>query len=272
MVVYRFLFVKRYFEPNFGKMSSMKKPLVSVIVPAYNEENSIKKCLTSIFSQDFPIDNYEVIVVNNNSTDKTAEIIKKYFPKVKLISEKKQGVVFARIKGVESAKGKIITFTDADSIAQKYWLKNIVMAFKDPKVTAVGAIAKLGPETPLSKFAEPIINKLNLAFKIMSGFDLSFRKEAYNKVGGFSPKVNLAEDFYLSIKIKKTGKVVILKKNAILSSSRRYTQKEFFPYAAKYLLNVTSITFFDKSLFFNFKPIRNTDKKPSLKDYLSSQI
>lgn len=249
----------------------MKRLLISVIIPAYNEEATIKKCLASIFNQDFPKDNYEVIVVNNNSADKTAEIVKKNFPQARLIHEKKQGVVFARIKGVESARGKIITFTDADSIAKNYWLKNIAKAFQDPKVTAVGAITKLDPETPISKLAEPIINKLNSAFKIMSGFDLSFRKEAYHKIGGFSPKINLAEDFYLSIKIKKTGKVVILKDNAVVASSRRFTKKEFFPYAGKYLFNVTSIALFNQALFFQFKPIRNVKKKLSLKDFFKFQ-
>ncbi|MGB9637557.1 MAG: glycosyltransferase, partial [Microgenomates group bacterium] len=78
----------------------MKKPLISVVIPAYNEENYIEDCLRSVLAQDFPKKDYEVIVVDNNSTDNTASFVKNNFSEVRLVQEKRQGVVFARIKGV----------------------------------------------------------------------------------------------------------------------------------------------------------------------------
>ncbi len=89
-----------------------------MIVPAYNEENYLEACLKSLTNQLIPQNEYEIIVVNNNSTDNT-EKISRGFPQVRLINEKRQGVVFARIKGVEEAKGGTIAFIDADSTAPK---------------------------------------------------------------------------------------------------------------------------------------------------------
>jgi len=243
-------------------------PKISVIVPAFNEEQRIRLCLNSIFEQTIAPKDYEVIVVDNNSTDKTAKIVREQFPQVRLIAEKKQGVVFARMAGIKKARGKIIAFTDADSVVSPYWLKNLFQAYEDPNIVAVGGLSNLEPKNNLVKLVEPVLNAVSPALKLMSGCDLSFRKDAYKKAGGFSPKINFNEDFYISLKIKKTGKVLILKNRGVSTSSRRYTPKDFFPYAARAIINITSIALFDRSVFFNLRPVKNKNKKLSLKDYL----
>jgi len=105
-----------------------KSVLISVVVPAYNEEKNIGQCLTALKNQDYPSKNYEIIVVDNNSTDKTAQIANEMG--VRVVPEEKQGYVFALRKGCSQAKGEIITITDADALVPKDWLKKIYQAFQ----------------------------------------------------------------------------------------------------------------------------------------------
>jgi len=89
-------------------------PIISVIIPAANEEKTLPFCLASLKKQTFS--NFEVIVIDNNSTDKTAAVAQKFGAKV--VSEKKQGIIYARERGFQEAKGEIIARTDADTHLQ----------------------------------------------------------------------------------------------------------------------------------------------------------
>jgi len=108
-------------------------PLISAIIPAYNEENFIKDCLESLLNQDLDKNFYEIIVVNNASTDKTAEIVKKY--PVKLYYQPKRSVVIARQTGVDKSKGKIIVSADADTTYPRHFLSEIKKTSKRIKIS-----------------------------------------------------------------------------------------------------------------------------------------
>ena len=84
---------------------------ISIVVPVHNEERLIEGCLRALLALDYPRDRYEIIVVDNNSTDRSREIVER-FPEVKLLSEKQQGDFAARNRGLSEAKGEIIAFTD----------------------------------------------------------------------------------------------------------------------------------------------------------------
>lgn len=109
-------------------MNHNKKALaLSIVIPCYNEENIIGECLDAIECQ--TIMPAEVIIVDNNCTDKTAEIAKKYkFTRV--ISEKKQGISFARTKGFSSAKSDIIGRIDADSVIPPNWVEDVIKDYE----------------------------------------------------------------------------------------------------------------------------------------------
>lgn len=110
------------------------RPLISIVIPAYNEQNHIASCLEAIASQ--TIKPFEVIVVDNCSTDNTREIVEE-FPFVTLISETKQGVVYARDRGFDQAKGDIIGRIDSDTMLPETWVANVVNIFNDQTVEAV---------------------------------------------------------------------------------------------------------------------------------------
>jgi len=102
------------------------KPEISVIIPVHNGEKTLSKSLNSVLNQ--TIEDYEVIVVDNNSSDKTKEIIKdleKKYLKVKYVFEEYQSRGAARNAGINHAKGKIIAMTDADCIVEDSWLKDL---------------------------------------------------------------------------------------------------------------------------------------------------
>lgn len=115
----------------------MKNPKVSVIIPAYNAEKTLIKCLNSVLKQNYK--NYEVIVVDNSSTDKTKEIIKEFQKKnkeIRYIFESKKGRGVARNAGIKKAKGEIIAMTDSDCIVPENWIEELIkpLIFENEKI------------------------------------------------------------------------------------------------------------------------------------------
>jgi glycosyltransferase involved in cell wall biosynthesis len=107
------------------------EPRVSIIIPVYNGEKTLKQCLSSVLEQDF--ENYEVIVVDNNSTDKTKQIIKEFQKeneKVMYFFEREEGRGAARNTGEKEAKGEIILMTDSDCIVPGEWIKGMTKAIE----------------------------------------------------------------------------------------------------------------------------------------------
>jgi len=176
---------------------------VSIIIPALNEEQFIGDSLRSLRNQTFK--DFEVIVVDGGSTDRTVEIAKKYADKVILAPSSKIGE--ARSIGVKEAHGNIIVSTDADTIHPQNWLENLVRHFNDPTVVAVGgAIYPLNPsETTLTYTAG--LNTIANMLHWFIGSNMAFRKDIFEKAGGY-PLLIKGEDWSLSARLAKYGKTV----------------------------------------------------------------
>jgi len=117
-----------------------KKPTLSVVVPCYNEEAAVAACLEALIAQESDID--EIIIVDNNSTDKTRSIVQSYMeqhPKIRLLSEQRQGVQFARNCGFDAAKSDIIARIDVDTIVDPGWAKTLAEYYSLPENEKVGA-------------------------------------------------------------------------------------------------------------------------------------
>ncbi|MBP9719090.1 MAG: glycosyltransferase [Candidatus Levybacteria bacterium] len=198
---------------------------ISVVIPAFNEEAFLPHLLASLQKQTFPKGDYEVIVVDNNSTDKTAEIAKEYGARV--ISEKSRGYAYACNAGFATASGEIIARADADYIQPTDWLEKIWHAFeKDNKLVAIG-----GPLYPLEStwwqnivYYPAIVIWMYILKLLGDGFlfpNMAVRKELYKKTGGFDTDLQFGEDTKMCLKLTKLGKVVYSPNIYVYTSMRK---------------------------------------------------
>jgi peptidoglycan/xylan/chitin deacetylase (PgdA/CDA1 family) len=231
----------------------MKKyPYVSVVVPAYNEEELISKCIDSLKNQDYKGE-YEIIVVNNASSDATGDIAKSMGAKV--IYEGKRGYINALIAGFNFAKGEIICCTDADTMVPNDWISNFVNnLLKDGVVACTGTfLFHDGPQ--MLQLIGKFFGNLNYH---LAGANMAVWKYAYEKVGGFNKKVNMGADVELGLRLKRIGKVLIDRKIKVKTSARRF-QFAFFQTLWLYYLNDFGLHFLGRPIFYDFPNIRRTN-------------
>ncbi|MDP2939174.1 MAG: PqqD family peptide modification chaperone [Candidatus Omnitrophota bacterium] len=126
---------------------------VSIIVPVYNGGKALTLCLDSLMSLDYPKEDLEIIVVDNNSTDTTKDIIRKY--KVKYLFEPKRGAPLALNRGIQNSRGEIIAFTHSDCVARRNWMKNMVTGFNDNDIGGCGGDALVhNPQSYIEKYCD----------------------------------------------------------------------------------------------------------------------
>ena len=109
---------------------------VSVIVPMYNAERYLAACLDGLVSQDYPSGDYEILLVDNQSTDRSVEIGRRY-DRVTLLSEAMPGAYVARNRAIKVARGEILAFTDPDCVPGTSWIREIANAMADPGIDVV---------------------------------------------------------------------------------------------------------------------------------------
>lgn len=146
----------------------MHYPFVSVVVCTLNRKNLLKKCLNKLLNLNYPKSKYEIIVVDGGSVDGTISMLRKEFPNIKYIVEKRAGVSYARNKGLESARGDIVAFTDDDCIVTKNWLRNLVIGFSSNEVGAVGG--------PVCFLQQEKIPRKFLVKAALGGYDLGEKR------------------------------------------------------------------------------------------------
>lgn len=180
---------------------SDKLPKVSVVTPAYNEGDNIAACVNALKTQNFPKEDYEIIVVDNNSSDGTLEIVKNLG--VSYTVEYKRGRSQARNAGIKIARGNLIAFVDAGCTAKRDWLSNIVQAFENSHIGCVaGDIKSLEKENPFP-LRQYLIKKEYLSQKntVSHPFlpyadtaNAAYRKAVFDRIGLFDEKFKSGED------------------------------------------------------------------------------
>ena len=233
-------------------------PSVSVIVPTLNEEKYLESCLKSIKNQDYQGE-YEIIVSDGGSKDKTLKIAKKYADKV--ITCDKKGIAYGRNRGAEEAKGSILFFIDADTILLFDTISQLVKPFRRRKV--VGSTCPILPLSPKARdfmiywIANQFV-KSSLKFKPqVFGICCAYRKEVFEKVGGFNEKLKTMEDLDLAERISQYGKIVLVEKTLVLTSPRRIRKWGTTKSARKYVSGYLNYLLTGKGISGReYKPIR----------------
>lgn len=199
------------------------EPSVSVVIPAFNEEKSIAECIDSVLGSDYPKKKLQIIVVDDGSDDRTAEIVASY-PGVKLLKQNHGGKVEALNLGVSKARHDFIFTIDADSTIDKDCIKQIVKPFKNKQIGATtGSCSVRNKHCLLGAFQNIEYYYNNLIRKCFSsvftngiwffGALACYRKSALKEIGFFK-KHTLTEDMDTALELHKAGFNVVNVHNA----------------------------------------------------------
>lgn len=234
---------------------------ISLIIPAHNEEKYIRDCLLSIEKNGKEL--FEVIVIDNVSSDKTSEIVKA-FPFARVVYEPQKGLPFARNRGLKEAHGDIIAYVDADTKMPRGWVKKIIKEFqKDEKMVSMS-----GPYIyyDVSFFQKILVWMYWIILAWPSYFFIGYmavlgnfvaRKDALEKIGGFNEDVIFyGDDTDISKKLYKIGRVKFFQKFYMLSSARRLKHEGFLLTAYRYIINFLWIVFKNKPKTKTYNNIR----------------
>ncbi|MBZ0333688.1 glycosyltransferase [Marinobacter sp. AL4B] len=191
-------------------------PFVSILIPAFNEDKNISRCILSIDEQDYPKERYEVIVMDNGSTDRTTKIATELG--VTVIDASGLLIGGVRNAGAKVAKGDILAYIDADCLAPKNWIQSgVSLLYLESDIGAVGGGCDIGPSASWVERAW-VINRPYIEatyVKILATGSFFITKDTFEKVGGFNETVRAGEDTEIS------KEIIVNNKKLILSSAIR---------------------------------------------------
>lgn len=207
-------------------------PKVSVVVCVYNGERTMDACLASLEKLNYP--NYEVIVVNDGSTDGTRQIAEGY-DYIRLIHQENKGLSEARNVGIRAATGDIIAFTDADCMADPDWLTHLVARFQSSEFGAVGGPNLTPPDesfvascVAVSPGAPTHVLLDDEVAEHIPGCNMAFRREALEAIDGFDPIFRAAgDDVDLCWRLQYKGFKIGFSPAAVVWHFRRNTLKDY---------------------------------------------
>ncbi len=221
---------------------------ISVIIPALNEEKYIRHVLDGLRVQTFR--DFETIVADGNSTDGTREIARR---SARVVVEKRRGIGIARNTGAKAAKGNLLVFLDADTRPSKALLETYYDAFKN-----TDDVAATGPILPLERTKK----RVNLGYKFVSilfvkssilfgrpsivGLNFAVRRKIFEKVKGFNEKYQTYEDWDLSLRIRKLGRIAYLDDAVVYTSVRRIRAWGVSGFFLYHILNIFRYHLFKK--------------------------
>jgi len=215
-------------------------PTVTVIVPVYQGEAHIGECLDALQALDYPAGRLDIVVVDNNSTDRTVAIARAHaerpdmrFP-LRVEMATKQGACCARNRGLECAEGDLIAFTDSDCIPDPAWLRKIVPHFQaDPKVGGCGG--PLVPTEPQTVVEEYVVRKgiLSAEYAMTASIvsppflvtaNAVYRKKALDEVGGMDENLTVnGEDADLAWRVRWKWHKIEFEPEALVLHKHRST-------------------------------------------------
>ena len=221
--IYIGLFATSFYALSYISGQKKSKPLfkddelpkVSIIIPVWNEEKSVARTLDTIFSSNYPSKKFEVILVDNNSTDKTMQITRELkrtkYKELRIYNETKQGKGCALNCGINKAKGDIIFSMDADTMVEPSCVREMTRYFKNPEVMSVtpsmlihkpkGILQRIQQaEYLLGLFLRKAFSSVNAIF-ITPGAFSAYRKSFFDKYGGYD-EANITEDLEMSLRIQ----------------------------------------------------------------------
>ncbi len=212
-------------------MTSTQAPRLSIVVPAFNEEKLLPATLAAIRAAAAasltPAGvHYELIVCDNNSTDRTGSLAR--LAGARVVFEPVNQIGRARNSGAAFALGEWILFIDADSIPSAELLTDAATTMDRPDVMLAGCTLRMDDAPPVARLFTRGWNGLSRLFKFVAGSFILVRKDAFREVGGFAPGIFAGEELDLAKRLQKLGrkrgqKTVILHAHPLVTSARKLT-------------------------------------------------
>ncbi len=189
---------------------SPQSPLVSVVVPAWNAQETIEECVRSLLAQSYPRDRLEIIVVDNGSSDATRERLAPFEDSIAILSEATRGAAAARNAGIRHASGEIVAFTDSDCTVDEHWLTELVWPLSDLTVGVVGGpILARRPAGEAELFGEAIHDHAAAMLVCAPPYAVTMnwasRAEVLAEVGLFDEALRRAQDGDLAYRVLTAG-------------------------------------------------------------------
>jgi glycosyltransferase involved in cell wall biosynthesis len=208
-------------------------PLVSVIVPVWNRPEDIRQCLASLTQQTLSKSDYEIIVVDNGSSDETPDVARA-FEGVTVLTESRPGSYAARNLGLSVARGRHVAFIDSDCTADPHWLEAALRAAQvQPEAGVIAGHIDLksegGPTSPVCDAYERIF-AFNQARNVSSGIAVTANwlspADVVRAVGGFRAELKSGGDVDLAKRIRAAGYVLVYAPDMIVTHPARVTFPE----------------------------------------------
>ncbi len=221
-----------------------RRPLLSVVVPAYNEARNIERCLARFEGQTVPRGDFEVVVSDSSSTDETRALARKLADKVvkcKLVS-----AGYGRNAGVKKARSQNLAFVDADTLVSDTWVEGALDVLSKG-VAGTGSVRTYDAPNPFVDLYYRIWSfqthaSTLVGFPLLPGFNFAVKKDAFEEAGGFFNDSRTCEDLAFSRNVKHLGPVRYSRKMRASTSCRRPVEMGLF----KYWWTGVEAVFFDK--------------------------
>ncbi len=246
---------------------------ISFIIPAYNEEKYISRCLESVILEAKRSSfDYEIIVVNNASSDRTKEVALS-FSEVIVVDEPRKGIPNARQAGLAASQGDLIVNFDADSIMPQGWSDKIGEVFTNDSIVALSgpciyhessaAVNLMIRAYYFFAFLIHIISQDILKIgAVVQGGNSVLRRSALEKIGGYNTSIKFyGEDTDIAKRISKVGRVKFIFSFTMKTSSRRFEKEGLARVGWNYLVNYLWVIIFSRPFSTEYQ--ETTDKKIS---------
>lgn len=199
-------------------------PLVSVIIPTFNRRVLLSRCLDALALQTLPPEQFEVIVVDDGSTDDTVswvtERARTFLPRLTVLTQANAGPAAARNRGIGTAQAPVIAFTDDDAVPRPGWLVAALSAFEDPTISAVEGRVTAGEGAVIHLFDAYLLNETGEKFVTCNMF---YRTVVLRTVGGFDERFREAfrEDSDLAFHCLERGLTIKFVPDAVVDHPPR---------------------------------------------------
>ncbi len=246
---------------------------LSFVIPAYNEEAFLGKCLESILAEVGRSSyNTEIIVVDNGSTDGTRAVAARY-PSVHLVEEQRKGIVWARQAGYLAATGELIANIDADNILPKGWINRVFEEFsRNEKLVVLSGPLVYYDVSWLRRVQTKLFYSLGYLTYLLNHFvirkggmvqggNFVVRASALMEIGGYDTRIDFyGEDTDIARRMQGAGRIKFTFRLPIYSSGRRMIEEGFFATGLRYALNYIWILVLNRPFHNKSTDIRSAGK------------